>query len=81
MNAFDFYNTVTTNPFFVNQVRNQTSNAQQKYLKSQKIGVDEFARPDYRIALPFLDHFPDLRKRFEDMTNVNYQALTTPNDV
>jgi len=81
MNAFDFYNTVTTNPFFVNQVRSQTSNAQQKYLKSQKIGENEFARPDYRVALPFLDHFPDLRKRFEDMTNVNYQALTTPNEV
>jgi hypothetical protein len=80
-NAFDFYNTITTNPFFVNQVRSQTSNAQQKYLKSQKIGEDEFARPDYRIALPYLDHFPDLRKRFEDMTNVNYKELTTPNDV
>jgi len=81
MNAFDFYNTITTNSFFVNQVRNQTSNAQQKYLKSQKIAENEFARPDYRVALPFLDHFPDLRKRFEDMTNVNYKALTTPNEV
>jgi len=79
--AFDSYNTITTNSFFVNQVRSQTSNAQQKYLKSQKIGENEFARPDYRIALPYLDHFPDLRKRFEDMTNVNYKALTTPNEV
>ncbi len=81
LNAFDFYNNITTNPYFVNQVRSQTSNAQQKYLKSQNIGKDEFARPDYRIALPFLDHFPDLRKRFEDMTNSNYKALTTPNEV
>tara|TARA_R110001592_G_scaffold103454_2_gene291515 strand:+ start:474 stop:2417 length:1944 start_codon:yes stop_codon:yes gene_type:complete len=79
--SFNIYNSLTTDPHYIDQVRAQTSNAQQFYMKSESISDAERARPDYRLVLPYLKHYPTIRKRFEDVTNTNKKPLTTPSEV